>query len=176
MDLTPKCPVCGSLQPSSMCDRCGYTRLIFPKERPDQLNAFEQKRIRIMRKVYCCKQRSRACKPDDTARFQVCGTLLIRNLMTDSVYAFPIHEGRNIYGALEINDEKVHYVDPLRLGIDIPGRMFEINASKECLKLVPIMGFRLSSNRLYVTEEIEIDEDDFFFYSNLLGFNAVIFK
>ena len=53
--------------------------------------------------------------------------------------------------------------------------MFGIESSQEGLVLIPHKDFRLSHNRYLIEGKMLIDNEDYFFYSNLLSFHAVKF-
>lgn len=175
-DNSLKCPVCNSKMSGSICGNCGYARFFFPKVVPPNVEKFEQARVRIMQNA---NKRRLANTPapevvkssDDT----IIGTLVVRNLITDCTYVYPIFIGLNIYGSKETSYKDYRYIDPLELGVDIPDLMFEIKGSREGLVLLATQKFPLTQNRCRISGNIELDNDDYFFYSNLLSFNAVLF-
>ena len=61
------------------------------------------------------------------------------------------------------------------LGISIPKTIFCIEASNDGLVLIPHKDFVLSYNRYIIKRNMPIENEDYFFYSNLLSFHAVKF-
>lgn len=170
-----KCPVCGSNMPDTICGKCGYTRFLFPKELPTQVEKFEETRVRIMRKCRKKTSTEHANNSVVSSDRTVVGTLMIRNLLTESTYAYPIKEGRNIYGSRQSDNFIRTYINPLHIGIDIPDIIFGIDTSESGLKLIPHKDFEISHNRYLIRDFLNIENDDYFFHSNILGFHAVIF-
>lgn len=170
------CPVCGNAMHSTICSKCGYTHFLFPKELPPQVEKFEQTRIRIMRncrkKNFIDRKNSNTIINDKKA---IVGTLLIRKLMTEAIHAYPIKEGRNIYGTIQSNNSTKIFINPLEIGADIPEIIFGIEASNNELKLIPHKEFELSHNRYLVQRIMNLDNEDYFFHSNILSFHAILF-
>lgn len=176
-----KCPVCGKEMMNTICNNCGYTLFLYPKEVPPQVEKFEQTRVRIMKDCLNKITGASQSKEDGSSpaeaedHIKIVGTLIIHNLMTESIYAYPIKEGRNLYGRQESNDSVRIFVDPLQIGIDIPEIMFAISAGVDGLTLIPNRDYELSHNRYLIDRIMELENDDFFFHSNFLSFNAVKF-
>ena len=179
MEMSLKCPVCGNAMPNTICNRCGFTRFLFPKELPPQVEKFEQTRIKVMRK--CRKNITEKPLLKETehqtveSKDVIVGTLIIRNLMSESIHAYPIKEGKNIYGSREANSSVRVFIDPLIIGFDLPEIMFGINATVDSLMLIPNKDYELSHNRYIIDRIMDLESDDYFFHSNVLGFNAVRF-
>lgn len=173
MNVVLKCPVCKSEMPNAICGKCGYTRFLFPREIPPQIEKFEQTRIRIMQVAR--KKSSKEVRETNENRKGIIGTLMIRTILTEGIQAYPIYEGRNIYGSKPSDNSIRTFIDPLLIGIDIPETIFAIDADKYGIKLIPHKDFAMSHNHYWIKEIIELDDDDYFFHSNLLSFNAVLF-
>lgn len=178
MNISLRCPVCKSEMPNTICGKCGYTRFVFPREIPPQIEKFEQTRVRIMQGAY--KKRSQETQKEavvpNNDRNKVIGTLMVRNIMTEIIQAYPIYEGRNLYGSKPSDTYDRSFIDPLSIGIDIPETIFTINAGMDGLKLIPNKNFDVSYNHYLIKNIFELDNNDYFFHSNLLSFNAVLFK
>lgn len=177
MNVKLKCPVCKSEMPNAICGKCGYTRFLFPREIPPQIEKFEQTRIRIMQgaRKKTSKDTSKEVRETPENRKGIIGTLMIRTILTEGIQAYPIYEGRNIYGSKPSDNIIRTFIDPLLIGTDIPKTIFAIEGDKHGLKLIPHNDFELSHNHYLIKEIIELDNDDYFFHSNLLSFNAVLF-
>ena len=54
--------------------------------------------------------------------------------------------------------------------------MFGIEYIGEALSLIPSAQFLLSHNRCKIEKIMILENDDYFFHSNILSFNAVLLK
>lgn len=177
MAISFVCPVCGSKVNQAICNTCGYTHFLFPMEIPPQVKRFEDLRVSIMKRIRKKMEGGdeKIEISDHSLSNHVVGTLMIRNMMTEATYAYPIKEGRNVYGGQSSKSPTFTYIDPLALGISIPKTIFCIEASNDGLVLIPHKDFVLSYNRYIIKRNMPIENEDYFFYSNLLSFHAVKF-
>ena len=178
------CPVCGKTIGSSICSNCGFLLILFPKEVPQMVHKFEHTRIRIMKQCYQSNNISKrnVITKSQNIHFQqsnskqIVGSLIIRNLITESNTILPIWNGKNIYGGTNSNLDNFVYVNSIELGIYIPDIIFSIEYSNGGLLLIPNNNFTLSHNRCKIDRIMKLENDVYFFYSNLLSFNAVLLR
>lgn len=165
-----KCPVCESNMSENICENCGYIKLLFPSYVPKKIRDYESKRLEKAKFIW--EKRNQASFKDKDK--QIVGTVIIRNLVLESHYAFPIYEGVNCYGS---NPQKVsQIVDSDRVGTLLPDVAFAIRKEGREMFFKPANGVDFSKDRNLVIEETPITEDDFFFLSNILCINAIPFK
>ena len=183
-NLNIECPVCGQKMKDSICGNCGFLLLVFPKEVPQKVQNFESTRVRIMRQRFSSSSKPNGLSHSEdrsvistrTNCSQIIGSLVIRNLFTESQIIMPIFEGKNIYGGKETDIKNFLYINPMDLGVDIPDIMFGIEYIGEALSLIPSAQFLLSHNRCKIKKIMILENDDYFFHSNILSFNAVLLK